>query len=475
MSIKEDTPIKYIENTTWLKTLDLYPKTTDDMKLLVSVVDRMGIFRKYDIISVSDMDASRLDILYAILRITNKKYNRVLEYVVNNIFCSNLKKILLKQTNLNTYELMVDQLMQDIDFFVCSTIKTNFPEILKQSVVKSNFIKYLRNTFNNNTFYKDLFGKKSFITNDKFYDSNDKFFDFVIKQFISYITKNLTYLYRTMEKYIEKIFDPTTSVASIGVILTNLEKTNNLNMLFESECMELEIYCDQQIEGMIDDEDEISEHKDLNFSLESLQKTNSIIKDFGYQIHYTENNSHPSTLSILQPFVDHRFAKSIDDLVKVLIHVMVNYQDESGIIDKSNNKTIKSYYLDLMKENTVKFMPINQLSKFIENTHIIPPELPYEIILRVLSTVLNIRIELLKNDMCLVEFDNSNNSHPNNQIMIYQANNYLYYTLKASRDSVFKPLCRENPPNIQKILSVMKPIKRKNHESVKDNSFVVDV
>ena len=119
-----DIPIKYIDQATWLKTIEHYPKTISHMKLLVSIVDKIGIFDNLNLTETCEMNADKLNILYAILRIMNKVFNKYVDYVVKKIFRDGLEEI-FNCTHLTYYDLFFDQLTQDIDHFVCSLLRNN--------------------------------------------------------------------------------------------------------------------------------------------------------------------------------------------------------------------------------------------------------------------------------------------------------------------------------------------------------------
>ena len=134
----DNTKIKNIESAEWFQTIYHYPKTIGHMKLLISIVDKIGIFDKYDIAKISEMESNKLNIMYAILRIMNKVFNKYSDYVVKKTFRDGLKDI-FSCTNLTYYDLFFDQLTQDIDHFVCSIIKSDYPT-MNRNVIEFKFV-----------------------------------------------------------------------------------------------------------------------------------------------------------------------------------------------------------------------------------------------------------------------------------------------------------------------------------------------
>ena len=107
----DNIPIYHVENATWLKTVIHYPRTVGQMKLLISIVDKMGIFNKFNLNLISQMSGHRLNILYAVLRIINKLFNKYSDYVVKKIFIDKLKQIFISvqiPNYANNYELFME-------------------------------------------------------------------------------------------------------------------------------------------------------------------------------------------------------------------------------------------------------------------------------------------------------------------------------------------------------------------------------
>lgn len=112
-----DIPIKNIEKSEWFKTMDNYPKTITQIKTLIELTDKIGIFEMFDLKKISNMDHNRLNAIYAILRIMNKVYNGYVDYVVKKIFINQIKDLFIF-SNVTVYDLFLIEikLSSDISF-----------------------------------------------------------------------------------------------------------------------------------------------------------------------------------------------------------------------------------------------------------------------------------------------------------------------------------------------------------------------
>ena len=81
-----DPLIKSIEKADWFKTMDDYPKTLNHMKLFIVIIDKMNVFANINLDNIHEMDAKRLNLIYAILRITNTIFNNYLIKTTESLF-----------------------------------------------------------------------------------------------------------------------------------------------------------------------------------------------------------------------------------------------------------------------------------------------------------------------------------------------------------------------------------------------------
>ena len=266
--------IKNINETDWFRSMVHYPKTIDEFKLLVSIVDKMNIFSKYDLHQIIDMHYHKLDILYAILLIMNKVFNGYLDYSVKKIFRDGLKE-LFACTDLQYYDIFFDQVTQDMDHFICIVVKKYYSK-MDIFIIKNKFVEYLDSTFKKK-FYVKILKKLSYDVNQQFYKQNDKYFTVIIEEFISHTNDILNDTYKTMSIFLDKIFNPKCSSETVDEIIYSLKKHINLKNIFEENYMEIDIYIEQKLnnicepaETVYDSNDEIN--KKVFKSLKSNQK-----------------------------------------------------------------------------------------------------------------------------------------------------------------------------------------------------------
>ncbi|XWV26218.1 putative orfan [Tupanvirus soda lake] len=417
----DDIQIKHANHALWLRTMEHYPKTVGHMKLLVSIVDKMGIFDKFDLSKTSEMDADKLNIMYAVLRITNKVFNKYLDFVVRKIFRDGLKEI-FECTHLTYYDLFFDQLSQDIDHFVCLTIKIDYPDITQESV-EHKFKEYLRITFKK-MFYVNIIKKLEYDISNNFYEKHEKLFAQMAQEFIIYTKEFLAETYETMKIFLDKIFEPHCSKEMQNDIITALNEHIDLKALFEENCMEIDIYCEQKLDDELEWSDPFSSESDKQYKISEI---NNILKDIGYQI-YESKEPAPPYLSIFQPFIDHNFAKSADDLFEVLLKVLKNYGQQNNIIDQHNKITLENYYALSMAILGAQMNSYEDFCDYLTNTQRFPENFPIDIVFRLLSRIFSVKIELFREDLCMLEFDNTIGETMDDSVIIFKKNN-KYYTL----------------------------------------------
>jgi hypothetical protein len=240
-SLINDFPIKNIRKAKLLKKMEEYPKTIGEMKLLISIYDKLNLFKFYDTSLIINMDSDRLNIIFAILKITNKLYNGYIENSIKNIFCKEINKI-VKNKKSEEYEMFIDQYSQDTDYFINEIMKTSYPG-LNSIIITNKFIKFITNIFDN-SFYREI--SETLINGDL----TDLRFTEMINTFISYTEETISKSYDTMLIFLNNIFDLETPREYIREILNNLGKNINLKKLIMDECYEKNIYVEQKLNSL---------------------------------------------------------------------------------------------------------------------------------------------------------------------------------------------------------------------------------
>lgn len=418
INFADNSKIKNIKKAKWFCTMEHYPKTIGDLYLLLSIMDKMYIFKNLAINNVIKMNAYRLDIIYAVLRINLKMYNKYLDYAVKKIFCNNFKKI-FNNVSSSVKGVLFDQLLQDMDDFVCEIIKTEYPNLDKSSINKKfkiHVTKMLKMPFYN----KFLTNDKKSISNDSLYDTNMQLFTESIDDFITYTKITLTETYDTMKIFIDKIFDNNSSTNTIDEIILALNRHIDIDSLFNESCLELDIYNEQKMNDDYHDINKISSSGGLTLSM------------IGYTSY--DNQKKPR---ILQPFLDNNFADSHDKLLNMLTSILIKYRTHSKIIDNTNT-TLENYYILMNPKQQGVYQHICQK---MMNTKKVPDTTISQMILRLLSRIYNVKIQIYGEDFMFEEIVNTNSANPKT-ISIYK-NDGKYYTIYPNNKE-FKP-CFKQP------------------------------
>jgi hypothetical protein len=456
--IINDEQLKNIKEANWFKSMEHYPKTVGHIKLLISIVDKTGIFNKFDLTKTSDMDADKLDVLYAILRIMNKVFNKYLNYVVKKIFIDNLKDIFIC-SHLTYYDLFFDQLTQDIDHFICSIIKLHYP-VMNEDTIRARFADYLKMTFER-MFYRNIIKKLGYDVNDNFYKENEKLLSSMTQDFIIYTKETLSETYETMKIFLDKIFSNNCSKETTNEIITALKKHINLKNLFKEACMEIDIYCEQKLDDEFECYD--SEFIDNTF-LVNNKKLSANLNNIGYQI-FNEKLSE-SVMGVFHPFVEHNLVKTKKDMFDILLNIFTDYSKEPQLMDPNSNITLEDYYALTMAMQKSHFPTYDDYCDELINTCQIPIYYPLDVILRLISRVFSVRIELYYEDLHMIEIDNSLINKTNKPIILYRHGPTLYYNLYHI-DHEFIPICAK-PKSVNEILDDFKKLVKnfKNNDSL---------
>ena len=245
--------IRNISQSEWFNSICQHPKTIGEMKLLISIMDRLNIFKNADLNQIAQMDHCRLNILYAILRITNKMFNKYLDYVSKRIFSGILREV-FTCNNIGLYDLFFDQLVQDVDHFVCGSIQSILggdQNSKAKSQIRSDLKSYLLTTFKK-PFYQQISKKLSYDLSDKFFTENPKIISSIVNQYIAYTKDNIYDSYYNMVYFSENVFNKNCSDQVILTIMDTLTKHINLKELLEEPCIELDIYYEQLLHEHID-------------------------------------------------------------------------------------------------------------------------------------------------------------------------------------------------------------------------------
>lgn len=384
--------IRHMNETIWFRQIDQYPKTVENMELLIYIVDKMGIFENFNMKCTEKMDANRLDLIYTILRITNREFEITVNKIVNKIFIPGLENIFEIS---DTY---LDQIIQDMDNFVCIILKKYYHKLETKFVLKK-LLEYFNEIFKNR-FYK----KMAHPIDNNFYTKNHHILHKISNEFVLTSKKKLDKLHHVMNLFLKKIFNPKTPYMVIAEINFTIQNNFDIRNLFEEECMEINIYCEQKME------------EELEFiTTESIEEEKTI-KNIGYRINHSKNNDS----TILQPFIDNRFASSKKELLKVLVYALMKFK----------NKWNSNYDYLAVPSPGSRLLSIDKIIRLLNHSTYISDQnlefISHGLILKIFSYVFKTKIELYTQDLHMIEIDSPNSTR---KTVIYQENGSKYYSL----------------------------------------------
>ena len=161
--------------------------------------------------------------------------------------------------------------------------KKDYPD-LEFDDVKRKLLQFLRKTFKQ-TFYTQNMLKFGTDTNKLFTleSDNDIMIDMIVSEIMRLALDKISDMYSNMKIAVNKIFDTHVSQHEIINILKQIEKKIDINKLFHSECMEIDIYCEQSL-----DEEDFDTHYYSDSVINTKNHNIKIPKD-KHSINYTKS------------------------------------------------------------------------------------------------------------------------------------------------------------------------------------------
>ena len=220
----DDRQIININEADWFQTLDYCPKTLNQMKLFIEIMDRMKILKSYNLDLIVIMDHRRLNILFALLKITNKFFDGYSDQLTKKI----LKPRFMKLFDTDKHSIILDQLIQDSDGVITDYVSLKYPNISSnnlETILYSNFKKSLES---------DFYRRANIIV--------PKSYDEVATEIVSYTIKSMKDIHTTVNVFLSDIFGEDTEDNRIdqlvGLVLNNM----NFEKIMYEQCAEINIY-----------------------------------------------------------------------------------------------------------------------------------------------------------------------------------------------------------------------------------------
>lgn len=235
-TIVNDRDIINIHEAEWFQTLDCCPSTLNQMKTFIDIMDRMQIMKPYNLDLMAVMDRRRLDIIFALLKITNKFFNGYNEQLIRKI----LKPHLMKIFDIDKHSILMDQLIQDSESVITSYVTTSYPSHFSTSGLESILSSHLKQALDGD------FYKKAYVVH------HVSSIDSMVSDIILYTIKSMKDIHVTVHVFLSDVFSEDTEDNRIdqliGLILNNM----NFEKILHDDCADIDMYNECYLNHMLD-------------------------------------------------------------------------------------------------------------------------------------------------------------------------------------------------------------------------------
>jgi hypothetical protein len=230
-----DREIINIREAEWFQTMDYCPSTLNQLKIFIDVMDRMQILKPYNLDLVVVMDRRRLDIIFALLKITNKFFNGYNEQLIRKI----LKPHLMKIFDIDKHSILMDQLIQDSESVITNYVTTSYSSNLSPPGLESILSLHLKQVLEGD-FYKKAFVTYPISITD------------MVSDIVSYTIKSMKDIYITIHVFLSDVFSDDTEENRIdqliGLILNNM----NFEKILYDDCADIDMYNECYLNYVLD-------------------------------------------------------------------------------------------------------------------------------------------------------------------------------------------------------------------------------
>jgi hypothetical protein len=249
--------MKNITTTRLFSQLDACPMTTKEMECFIDLVDIAKLFSDFDIEQVKSFSSTKLDLIYVILRLSNLVHTRFVNSLLENIIIPQLQTT-IHCTSLNWYNILFDQLAQDIEHFLHRAIRfclENNSDYVHQYMI-SGMIDILKKV-STNEIYQTAFRKLGQKMDKNYFSVNDALFHSIVSDVEEEIRSEFAKTMESLLIFAQDSVDPEIEEDDVEKIMTSLEKIIGLDELMAQECHEIVIYVEQSLANNTSEQDEL--------------------------------------------------------------------------------------------------------------------------------------------------------------------------------------------------------------------------
>ena len=210
----------------WFQTVTYCPRTLGQMKLFIEMVDKMKILKQYNLDLVVVMDNRRLNIIFALIKITNFFYHKFNYLLIKNI----LKPYYVRIFKIDKHSINMDQLIQDSS--IIEYIMTVFPEIDSFNITEI-LLTNLRQSL------KSDFFKKTSLSDSL---SNISIFRELSDEIVTYTIKSVRDIHTTMGVFLLDVFNEDIEDNRIDQIIGLILNNMNFEKILYNQCTDIAMY-----------------------------------------------------------------------------------------------------------------------------------------------------------------------------------------------------------------------------------------
>lgn len=474
--------LKEMENTTWFRSIDLFPINMEEMEYFIAQLDILSVFEKFDITKVLEFGPKKLDSLFLILKMINIFTVEFCEHIIHTHFIPEFSKLInekmdslmLDKTSLPSiksegFNSFLEEFYTEIANFIIRIITTlddiNDPK--KISYFTSKFIEYLHQTLNCK-YYIKILARYRIAFSKNFFEDNYHFFGTIVKKIMDDTNNMAMSKLNTINFLAENFLE---DILPENELLSLVEKNTDVQQLVEHPSDAIDDFVLQMMKEI--SPDEINKQKILwisqydNFLYDSEHKLESKKYAFWlksdesdlYKCHNFWKNKQKENATnnaniigmalypenpfeyILLPFVMHKLVNNTDDLADMIADLMEKSRMDVGIFDKCNDTDLETSYMLVAMSNDIR-QSYDSFLQDIRKAHALPNEYPIEFVLRLVSRILNVKIQFYDNRMVCINIDNTAYTLYDKPVIIYQISHY-YYFLMYPMGTTFEPLAKK--------------------------------
>lgn len=408
------------------KKLDVLPDSENKLSTFILMHNGCSNFLEKinTICGNKNMTILQLDSLFILARYVHYHYaiikKKIFNFIKDNFAIFNGCPVkfddLYDSDNIIFFEYIVQYIVENLldspNFYkfkndILEKIKSDFQIVISNNI-KGKILNYFLNV-KNNTYIEKFFSEFY-----KYYISETKNIIIIVNKVLEICSKNI--------------------ICDNDKLFLQIFIDNNLNLVpnFQTDIIIQDYY--MYVEDIEDEKNDNNlREEDINFNkIEIYSENKSHVDNINQKLSSCgmklENNKTNLWMhSILDCFIGKQLFSSKDDAINLIIYVFIVEKDTIGYINKYDISTLFDCYSMVAIANGIN-ITYQEMIAYLQLRKRMPIEYPIEIILRIFSRILEIKIILYTSNLTKIEIDNS--LEPcKKEISIYQHSIDHYYNI----------------------------------------------